>query len=96
LAEDLESAVLAMHDVARSPQNALLLCVALDSDFDTPLWDFLGQILQPGILAHNRASRVAVLTANPAELKTIYILEYKWVSSAPVRNVRRERGFCHS
>jgi hypothetical protein len=38
--EDLELAVLAVHDIARSPQNSLLLLVVLDSDFDTPLWDF--------------------------------------------------------
>jgi hypothetical protein len=66
--EDLELGVLAVHDIARSPQNALLLLVVLDSDFDTPVWDFLGQILQPGILAQNR-SRMAVLTPNPAEPK---------------------------
>ena len=65
--EDLELAVLAVHDIARSPQNSLLLLVVLDSDFDTPLWDFRSQILQPGILAQNRPSRVAVLTPNPAE-----------------------------
>jgi WD40 repeat protein len=58
--EDLELAVLAVHDIARSPQNSLLLLVVLDSDFDTPLWDFLSQILQPGILAQNRPSRLAV------------------------------------
>jgi hypothetical protein len=46
--EDLELAVLAVHDIARSPQNSLLLLVVLDGDFDTPLWDFLCQILQPG------------------------------------------------
>ena len=62
--EDLELAILAVHDIARSRQNSLLLLVVLDSDFDTPLWDFLGQILQPGILAQNRPSRVAVLTSN--------------------------------
>ena len=67
--EDLEFAVLAVHDIARSPQNSLLLLIALESDFDTPVWDFLRQILQPGILAHNRPSRMAVLTANPAEKK---------------------------
>jgi hypothetical protein len=49
--EDLELAVLAAHDIARSRQNSLLLLVVLHSDFDTPLWDFLPQILQPGILA---------------------------------------------
>jgi hypothetical protein len=68
--EDLELAVLAVHDIARSPQNALLLLVELDCDFDTPVWDFLHQILQPGILAQNRPSRVAVLTSNPAEPKS--------------------------
>ena len=67
--EDLELAVLAVHDIARSPQNSLLLLVVLDSDFDTPLWDFLSETLQPGILARNRPSRVAVLTPNPAEPK---------------------------
>ena len=65
--EELELAVLAAHDIARSRQNSLLLLVVLGSDFDTPLWDFLPQILQPGILAQNRPSRVAVLTPNPAE-----------------------------
>ena len=65
--EDLESAIPVVHDISRSPQNSLLLLVVLDSDFDTPLWDFLSQILQPGILAQNRPSRVAVLTSNPAE-----------------------------
>ena len=65
--EDLELAILAVHDIARSRQNSLLLLVVLDSDFDTPLWDFLPQILQPGILAQNRPSRVAVLTMNPLE-----------------------------
>ena len=64
--EDIELAVLAVHDIARSPQNSLLLLVVVDSDFDTPLWDFLCQILQPGILPQNRL-RVAVLTPNPAE-----------------------------
>jgi hypothetical protein len=67
--EDLELAVSALHDIARSRQNSLLLLVVLDSDFDTPLWDFLCQILQPGILAQNRPSRVAVLTPNPADPK---------------------------
>src|SRR6478672_5202731 len=67
--EDLESAIPVVHDIARSPQNPLLLLVVVDRHFDTPLWDFLGQILQPGILAQNRPSRVAVLTPNPAEPK---------------------------
>ena len=69
--EDLELAVLAVHDTARSPQNSLLLLVVLHSDFDTPLWGFSQSVLQPGILAQNRPSRVAVLTPNPAEPKGI-------------------------
>ena len=33
--EDLELAVLAVHDVARSLQNSILLLVVLNSDFDS-------------------------------------------------------------
>jgi hypothetical protein len=65
--DNLELAIPVVHDVARSRRNPLLLLVVIGSDFDTPLWDFLRQILQPGILAENRPSRVAVLTMNPAE-----------------------------
>ena len=65
--DNLELAIPVVHDVARSRQNPLLLLVVIGSDFDTPLWDFLPQILQPGILAENRPSRVAVLTKDPAE-----------------------------
>ena len=65
--DNLELAIPVVHDVARSRRNPLLLLVVIGSDFDTPLWDFLRQILQPGILAENRPSRVAVLTTNPAE-----------------------------
>ena len=65
--DDLELAIPVVHDVARSRRNPLLLLVVIGSDFDTPLWDFLPQILQPGILAENRPSRVAVLTKDPAE-----------------------------
>jgi hypothetical protein len=65
--DDLELAIPVVHDVARSRRNPLLLLVVVDSDFDTPLWDFLCQILQPGILAENRPSRVAVLTKDPAK-----------------------------
>jgi hypothetical protein len=68
--DNLELAIPVVHDVARSRQNPLLLLVVVDSDFDTPLWDFLCQILQPGILVENRPSRVAVLTKNPAEPKS--------------------------
>ena len=60
--DNLELAIPVVHDVARSRRNPLLLLVVIGSDFDTPLWDFLSQILQPGILAENRPSRVAVLT----------------------------------
>ena len=65
--DDLELAIPVVHDVARSRRNPLLLLVVVDSDFETPLWDFLCQILQPGILAENRPSRVAVLTKDPGE-----------------------------
>ena len=65
--DDLELTIPVLHDVARSRRNPLLLLVVIGSDFDTPLWDFLCQILQPGILAENRPSRVAVLTKDPAE-----------------------------
>ena len=65
--DNLELAIPVVHDVARSRRNPLLLLVVIGSDFDTPLWDFLCQILQPGILAENRPSRVAVLTKDPAE-----------------------------
>jgi hypothetical protein len=63
------AAVAATGQKDDSRQNSLLLLVVLDSDFDTPLWDFLSQILQPGILAQNRPSRVAVLTPNPTDPK---------------------------
>ena len=65
--DNLELAIPVVHDVARSGRNPFLLLVVIGSDFDTPLWDFLPQILQPGILAENRPSRVAVLTKDPAE-----------------------------
>ena len=51
--DNLELAIPVVHDVARSRRNPLLLLVVIGSDFDTPLWDFLRQILQPGILAEN-------------------------------------------
>ena len=59
--EDLELAIPVVHDVARSLQNPLLLLVEVASGFDTSPWAFLCQILQPGILAQNRPSRVAVI-----------------------------------
>ncbi len=61
--EDLESAISVVYDVARSRQNPLLLLVDVLSNFDTSPLTFLCQILQPGILAQNRPSRVAVLTS---------------------------------
>ena len=78
--EDLELAVLAVHDIARSRQNPLLLLVVLDSDFDTQLWDFLPQILQPVILVQNHPSRVAVLTPDPAKPKNHVDSEWKCAS----------------
>ena len=67
--EDLESAIPVVHDVARSYQNPLLLLVVVANGYDTSPSDVLCQILQPGILAQNRPSRVAVVTNNPAEPK---------------------------
>jgi hypothetical protein len=61
--EDLELAIPVVHDVARSYQNPLLLLVDVVSSFDTSPLTFLCQILQPGVLAQNRPSRVAVLTS---------------------------------
>ena len=60
--EDLELAIPVVHDVARSLQNPLLLLVEVADGFETSPWAVLCQILQPGILAQNRPSRVAVLT----------------------------------
>jgi hypothetical protein len=65
--EDLDSAISTVHDVARSRQNPLLLLVEVASDFDTSTWDVLRQILQPGILAQNRPSRIAVLKKTDEE-----------------------------
>jgi hypothetical protein len=65
--DNIELTIPVLHDVARSRQNPLLLLVVVDGDFDTPLWDLLYQILQPGIPAESRLSRLAVLTTNPAE-----------------------------
>jgi hypothetical protein len=68
--EDLELAIPVVHDVARSRQNPLLLFVEVASGFDTSSWAFLCQILQPGILAQNRPSRVAVLTPIAGECES--------------------------
>jgi hypothetical protein len=68
-AEDLELLVPAVRDAARSPQNPLLLLVEVGTDFDTPPMAVLHQILQPGILAQNRPSLVAVLTTFTEESK---------------------------
>jgi hypothetical protein len=69
--EDLELAIPVVHDVARSRQNPLLLLVEVASGFDTSSWDVLCQILQPGILAQNRPSRVGVLTMIAEERESI-------------------------
>ena len=64
--EDLELAVLAVHDIARSRQNSLLLLVVLDSDFDTQLWDSPSNITAgnfgsessfPSCSAHTRSDK---------------------------------------
>src|ERR1700692_3348068 len=47
----------------------LLLLVEVGADFDTSPLAVLRQILQPGILAQNRPSRVAVLTTFTQESK---------------------------
>jgi hypothetical protein len=67
--EDLELAISAVHDAARSPQNPLLLIVEVGTDFDTSPLAVLRQMLQPGILAQNRPSRVTVLTTFMEESK---------------------------
>jgi hypothetical protein len=69
--EDLELAIPVVHDVARSYQNPLLLLVEVFTSFDTSPFTFLCQILQPGILAQNRPSRVAVLTSLAEERASI-------------------------
>jgi hypothetical protein len=69
--EDLELAIPVVHDVARSYQNPLLLLVDVVSSFDTSPFTFLCQILQPGVLAQNRPSRVAVLTSIAEERESI-------------------------
>src|SRR6266436_6084204 len=69
--EDLELAIPVVHDVARSYQNPLLLLVEVFTSFDTSPFAFLCQILQPGILAQNRPSRVAVLTSIAEEPESI-------------------------
>ena len=68
--EDLELAIPVVHDVARSYQNPLLLLVEVFASFDTSPFAFLCQILQPGILAQNRPSRVAVLTSTAEECES--------------------------
>jgi hypothetical protein len=69
--EDLKLAIPLVHDVVRSYQNPLLLLVEVASGFDTSPFTFLCQILQPGILAQNRPSRVAVLTSIAEERESV-------------------------
>ena len=99
--EDLELAIPVVHDVARSIQNPLLLLVEVASGFDTSPWAFLCQILQPGILARNRPSRVAVLTpiAEECESKIPFKTNSRRPKSAslvPIRDLRPRLGFCRS
>jgi hypothetical protein len=53
----------------------VLLLVEVGTDFDTPPLAVLRQILQPGILAQNRPSRVAVLTTFTQESKATTALQ---------------------
>jgi hypothetical protein len=98
--EDLESAIPVVHDVARSYHNPLLLLVVVANGYDTSPSDVLCQILQPGILAQNRPSRVAVLTTfieeSEAKVDQKIVLKFKSASLVPIRNVRRKLGFCRS
>ena len=98
--EDLELAIPIVHDVARSRQNPLLLLVEMVRDFDTPPWEFLSQILQPGILPSNRPSRVALLTTIAEELESkIPSKQFSKVQIrlfSPTRDARPKLGFCRS
>jgi len=101
--EDMELAVPVVHDVARSRQDPLLLLVEVASSFDTSPRAFLYQILQPGILAHNRPSRIAVVTSTAEERESkIPSKQYpkypksKFASFVRIRDARPERGFCRS
>src|SRR3984893_9487571 len=97
--EDLELAIPVVHDVARSYQNPLLLLVEVFNSFDTSPFTFLCQILQPGVLAQNRPSRVAVLTSIAEEResipsKQIPEVEIRFFSSG--QRPRPMLGLCHS
>ena len=82
-AEDFELAIPVVHDVARSRQNPLLLLVEVASNFDTSALTLLTQILQPGILAQNRPSRVAVLTSIAEECESTF--RSKQISGVEIR-----------
>jgi len=98
--EDLDLAIPVVHEASRSRQNPLLLLVGISADFDTSPLAVLRQILQPGILAQNRRSRVAVLTTFTQESKPTTAsqnnLEVQFASSAPTRDMRPRLGFWRS
>jgi hypothetical protein len=81
--DDLELAIPVVHYAAQSRKNPLLLVVEVATDFDTSAWAVLYQILQPGILAQNRPSRVAVLTMT-AEQRVPEILS-KQIAEVQIR-----------
>ena len=89
--EDLELAIAVVYDVARSRQNPLLLLLEVASGFDTSPWDVLCQILQPGILAQNRPSRVAVLTPIAQERESKIPLKH--IPEAQIRFFSPHQGF---
>ena len=84
--EDLGVSHVIVREVSRARRNPLLLLVEVIRDFDTPPWDFLSQILQPGILPSNRPARVAVLTANAQQRESS-------ISDATIRFFRLEEKF---
>src|ERR1700748_1758863 len=73
--DDFEIAIPVLHNAAQSRQNPLLLLVEVAADFDATPETVLRQILQPGILVHNRLCRVAVLTTRIAAWENDLLLE---------------------
>ena len=90
--EDLESAISVVYDVARSRQNPLLLLLDVLSNFDTSPLTFLWQILQPGILAQNRPSRVAVLTSIAEKREST---PSRQIPEVEIERKRSSRWRCH-
>ena len=67
--EDLELSIPAVHDIARSPQNPLLLLVVANSDFDTPLWDVSRSNIAAGNFSAESPFQSGSADTNPAEPK---------------------------